>query len=420
MSKRWHLACAFMLAALCASAAGGDFFLRDGDRIVIVGDSITVQGNYVRYIENYLRTRFPKWNVVVRNAGINGYRADLGYPVMDDDVLLWKPTVAIVNYGMNDGRRRGGDELYAKWIVPYVDKLLASRARVVLCSNTPLDLGDPPGTYTNYNRSFVKMAAFAKKVATERGLPFVDQFNYMHPIWGKNWQTEKPVPVTDHTRPQHSPDCVHARAPGQLMMAYIILRTLGAPAEVSHAAIDAKSGKAGTRRCAIRDLKSSDQGIAFVRADEASPCWIDDKGALGMKLCPFQSELNRMGLSVTGLRPGTYAVKIEGQLHGTYSADELARGINLSENRRSPVYGPGRKLADVILRKRGASWKLRRVMLFKPPNWLTIPDLPAQKRAKFEAMVKEVRKLDQMAAKAALPKPLRYEIVRQVQGGAKP
>lgn len=405
-----------VLLLVCSGVSVSDageppFLFRDGDRIVIVGDSITVQGNYVRYVENFIRTRFPKWDIVVRNAGINGYRADLGFKVMDDDVLVWKPTVVVVNYGMNDGRRRGGVELYQEWIVPYVDKLMDYGTRVVLCSNSPLDYGDV-GKYTGYNNYFVKMAAFAKQVAKDRGIPFVDQFNFLHPLWGRNWRSENPVPVTDHTRPQHSPDSVHARAPGQLNMTYIILKTLGAPREVSHAAIDVRTGTATCRRCEVRELKASSEGCAFVRTDEVSPCWVDDRGALGMKLVPFQDELNWMGLRVTGLPEGEYALKIDGQAHGQFTAAELKEGINLSGNRASPVYSPGRGAAELIVRKYVRTRLLRELYRYRPPEWLVIPGLGEQRRTAALPKLGEIHALDRKIAAAAQPRPHRYELTR--------
>ena len=74
----------------------------------------------------------------------------------------------------------------------------------------------------------------------------------------------------------HDSDFVHARAPGQVTMAYVILKTLHAPAEVSDAVINAHDGRAVTRNCAVREFQrlKAGPGIAFVRADAASPCWL--------------------------------------------------------------------------------------------------------------------------------------------------
>src|SRR5438309_1990099 len=68
------------LAVLCALGAvsvraeapaknPGAFPFHDGDRVVFLGDSITEQRLYTTYIETYLLTRFPTWNLQFRNAG---------------------------------------------------------------------------------------------------------------------------------------------------------------------------------------------------------------------------------------------------------------------------------------------------------------------------------------------------------------
>src|SRR5436190_1548312 len=128
----------FVLCGVVATAIVGDacaaapltpftpFALRDGDRVVVVGDSNTVSGHYVRYLETFVRTRFPQWTTTFRNAGVNGQTATGGLEIIDADVLVWKPTVVIVNYGMNDGRRGEGVEVYRTGITRYVDRLQAA------------------------------------------------------------------------------------------------------------------------------------------------------------------------------------------------------------------------------------------------------------------------------------------------------
>ena len=60
------------LLALAASALAGDFFIRDGDRVVFLGDSITEQRLYTAYIEAYALTRHPDWKLTFRNVGWGG------------------------------------------------------------------------------------------------------------------------------------------------------------------------------------------------------------------------------------------------------------------------------------------------------------------------------------------------------------
>ena len=399
-------------------AAAPEFFFRDGDRIVVAGDSITVEGKYVLYLENFLRTRFPDWTMSVRNAGTNGDYAKNALARIDSDVLVWKPTVVLVNFGMNDGRRAGGVAMYRDGIVPFVEKVLRSGARVVLCSNSPLDTGDEPGRFTGYNQSFDEMARFARDFAAEKGIPFVDQFHFCHTVWGRNRRREKPVPVSHQTLVPYSSDFVHARGPGQLTMAYVILKSLGAPGEVSFAAIDAGVGRASGRNCEIRELRALDdaQGISFVRTDRASPCWIDDQdpfpGYLGLQLVPFREELNRMPLQVTGLAPGDYELKIDGQMCGKFSSAELAAGIDLAASRQSPVYRTGRRLDGKLREQRASTYAARQVRLFTPPAWLAVPDLVVQREREFAERLGKLEAYDREIAAAARPSPLRYELRR--------
>ena len=64
----------FLLASVPALAAEppAPFALRDGDRVVFYGDSITQEGGYARFVEEYVRTRFPQWDVRFYNAGVGG------------------------------------------------------------------------------------------------------------------------------------------------------------------------------------------------------------------------------------------------------------------------------------------------------------------------------------------------------------
>lgn len=406
----WRVAVLFLWASIPATGGAAEFLFRDGDRGVVIGDSITVQGDYARYIENFVRTRHPTWTLAFRNCGINGHTAQMGMPYLDNDVLVWQPTVAIVNWGMNDGRRPEGVQYYKDGIVPFVEKLLANKVRVVLCSNSPLDIGDEPSQFTDFNRHFDEMAKFAESFARAKGIPFVDQFHFCHALWGENRKRETPVPVSDQTLAKHPSDYVHARAPGQLTMAYIILKTLNAPGEVSFASVAAASGQTETRRCKISEFRNEHGVLSFVRADEASPCFIDEIGAKGFDLVPFQDDLNRMTLQVTGQPPGRYELKIDDFVHGQFTAQQLADGINLSLNRQSPVCAPGRHVDEAVRVQRGATYIPRENMRWVPPAWLKIPDLDQQKAAQFAAALPAIQKNDLAIAQAARPQPRRYEI----------
>src|SRR2546428_1208922 len=61
-----------VVLGLAFSVIAGDFFIKDGDRVVFLGDSITEQRLYTTYIEAYALTRHPNWKLSFRNVGWGG------------------------------------------------------------------------------------------------------------------------------------------------------------------------------------------------------------------------------------------------------------------------------------------------------------------------------------------------------------
>ena len=57
-------ALSLLLAALPGTAA--DFFLKNGDKVVMMGDSITEQHLYSTYVEAWTLTRFPAWDLKLK------------------------------------------------------------------------------------------------------------------------------------------------------------------------------------------------------------------------------------------------------------------------------------------------------------------------------------------------------------------
>ena len=72
--KRAALLLLLASAPALAAEAPAPFALRDGDRVVFYGDSITQDGAYARFVEEYVRTRFPRWDIRFYNAGVGGTR----------------------------------------------------------------------------------------------------------------------------------------------------------------------------------------------------------------------------------------------------------------------------------------------------------------------------------------------------------
>ncbi|HEU4754451.1 MAG TPA: SGNH/GDSL hydrolase family protein, partial [Armatimonadota bacterium] len=145
-----------LLAAFAVSGrAERGFFLKNGDRVLVLGDSNTAAGGYVQYLEAYLTTRFPEQRFELINLGLPSETAsglsepDHPWPRPDVHERLDRalervhPDVVLACYGMNDGIyypfSKERFTRYQSGIRKLVDRVRRSGARLVLVTPPPFD-----------------------------------------------------------------------------------------------------------------------------------------------------------------------------------------------------------------------------------------------------------------------------------------
>ena len=144
-------------------------------RIVCFGDSVTGiyyhsggRRAYAELIDETLAKRHPKTDVSVFNAGISGHTTTNGLGRLQQHVLVHKPHLVTVMFGLNDVAK-GSIELYRKNLIEIVTKCRAAGSEVILC--TPNAVSETP------DRPVAKVAAFAevaRAVAREWVVPLCD------------------------------------------------------------------------------------------------------------------------------------------------------------------------------------------------------------------------------------------------------
>ena len=353
------IATCFSWTALAANsvAAEPEFALHDGDRIVLLGDSITEQKLYTSYLEAYALTRFPKEKFTFFGRGWGGDTAwlrmrsfpdekalhaatgDAQQKLIEDsvdealnrDVVAVKPTLVIINFGMNDHNYEAFREdifkTYVRSQTHLTKSLIKNGAHVVLLTPQPIESRSGNPSTDVRNQALGKFAAGLKGVATKEGATFVNQFDpYMA--------------IMQHERSQDANasigggDEIHPGPVGHTLMASIILQQLNAPSLVSRVdigvAADQSAKLANAEKCVVTNVKFQKNELSFDRIDECLPMPVDERAMGALKLAPLLDALNRYELKVAGLTAERYDVIIDGELASTLTNQELAKGANLA------------------------------------------------------------------------------------------
>src|SRR5262249_40612422 len=176
-----------------------------------------------------------------------------------------------VDFGMNDGGYRAFEETtfrpYMAGLQGIADQAKAAGIRVAWLTPQPLDYGDQGSTaLTGYNLTLERFSEGVKSIADKNDGRFVDQF---HPYLRVLDRARIAGPSYDRIT---GGDAVHPGPPGQVLMAYGILKGLSVPVEVSSVEIVIDAAHPGgfrvqTRNCKISVPSQSGDSWTFERTD---------------------------------------------------------------------------------------------------------------------------------------------------------
>ena len=398
---RWAVALAFIVSAGANAAEPNDFFFKKGDRVVFLGDSITEQYQYSTYLELYLTTRFPDWNLTFLNAGIGGDTATGGAHRFAEHVLAEKPTCVTIDFGMNDGGYgafdKGRQEGFLKNTEAMLQAAKEAGVRVALISPNAVEVRghDDKKVYLETQKEFY---APLKDLAEKYKVPFVDQYAVTRTALEKIAADNAPVKAF--------PDSVHTGPAGALLMAHTILVGLNAPALVSDLEIDAAAKKAGkATNCKADKVEGGADGVRFERTDDALPLAVQKDWVPMLPYVDQLKDLSDYGLKVSGLKDGKYALSIDGADVGNYSSADLAAGVNLGKLESGPIFDQGQAVFKAIQEKNELLHHRFRDVVMKPA---ALGD--AAKRDELKRRMDEIDLKEAAIYKLAQPKPHQFEV----------
>jgi lysophospholipase L1-like esterase len=341
-----------MMAELSAAQS---FYLHDGDRVTFYGDSITAQRFYTRDVQDFVETRYPGLTVEFHNAGVPGDRVNGGYAGdaatrVSRDVKPWDPTVITLMLGMNDGGYVPPDpKIFADYQAGY-EKLLSllrdasPAARITLLENTPYDEITHGTQFKGFMATTAQNARATPALAAREHLPVVDTFSPVVQLLERAKTADlsfASLLVTDR---------IHPAEPTHWVMAAALMKAWHVDPVVSSVAIAADTRKVtDSQRTTVTGLTADGGRIEWDQMDEALPLPFNFDNEL-MNFVLSVSDLfssDREMLRVSALRPGNYALRIDEMEIGTFSADQLATGINLA-TLKTPMWRQARDYDDQL------------------------------------------------------------------------
>jgi len=189
------------------------------------------------------------------------------------------------------------------------------------------------------------------------------------------------------------------------------LKGLGASALVARAEVDAGAAKVtATTGCRIDKLKVAQGTVSFDRLDDALPMPIDPKAEPALNLAPVLEDIDRYELEVTGLAAGTYEVTVDGQLAEKFSADELAKGVNLA-NTAGPITTQARDLLKLVFEKNNLFFhRWRDIQLYEFPKWAQGQDVETKRTQELARLDQEIAEREKQIDEYRQPRPHHFEI----------
>ncbi|HEY3333062.1 MAG TPA: GDSL-type esterase/lipase family protein [Capsulimonadaceae bacterium] len=319
--KRWVTVALLITPILLGLSANAATILKTGDRVVFYGDSITEQRLYTRYIQQYVYCRYPELKVHFYNAGWSGDTAGGALNRLERDVLVLKPTIVTLFFGMNDGGYTTlRDDIvanYTKNLDGIITALQAKGVRVIVYTPGCVDYDRrEPLRAANYNDTLAALGKAAITLAQKYNCSYVDVHHGM-----LTYQAAQKAKSASYTM---IPDSVHPDPNGHLVMANEMLKAFAVE----------PMPQLGTVNVLTKQVTGSAKLISG-GADNATieltpsttPFWVDSGSTATVAQCGL-GDLVAQKLTVKGLTAGTYQVNA-GKLTASTTADALAAGYAL-------------------------------------------------------------------------------------------
>ena len=308
--------------------------LRDNDSVVWLGATFLERMQQFSHLETLLYCASSAEGLKFRNLGWSGDEVtgisravfgtvEDGFKRLQKDLAIAKPTLVVVQYGAVEAERgEAGEADFAKQLDRLLNEISTStKARLVLLS--PLYRTRPNTTAAKqhsdfvpdpapYNRSLDRYCEILKEAAASRDIPLIDIRNLSRDIESHNG-----IVPTDR---------------GYQSLAVPLASKLGVALPPWKVNLDVSNGDHDAHATTVSDLVAGKNEIEFMcRDDHVRPLAAQPRS-----------------LTIRGLEPGKYALKVGRRPAGIYTAKQLSEGVHLPPQAGAQ---PGEQLRRAIIEK---------------------------------------------------------------------
>jgi isoamyl acetate esterase len=172
--------------------------LKQGDKVLFFGDSLTALAvkdknvpegkGYVPLVRETLRGK----GVEVDAVATGGHKVTDLLKRVDGDVLSKKPTIVVIQIGVNDASANVTPEAFKAQLEELIGRLQKGGAQVIQCTCTCRIEGVDLANEKGMDRKLDALAETARAIAREKKLPLVDLRAAFIEYWKKNNPENKP------------------------------------------------------------------------------------------------------------------------------------------------------------------------------------------------------------------------------------
>lgn len=206
----------------------------DHARVAFIGDSITAAGTWIAHVYDHYLRRFPDADIRMYNTGISGGAVKSAMMYFEENIMIYRPTQAVIMLGMNDVARNRYDvdeagvhltkkpEWWLEALIQYEKGLreLAGRLQsrgveLIFLTPTCYDESTSPRTLDKVgcDAALEYAGEICRRIAQETGSGFVN----LH----------APMRLLNAAKTVIRDDRVHPMGEGHVIMAHLFLAAQG-------------------------------------------------------------------------------------------------------------------------------------------------------------------------------------------------